>query len=63
MKGGKICPSCEKHQFEYPDFFEICPVCYWQDDLIQREDPNYRGGANKLSLNEFRAQWKKVATA
>ncbi len=26
--------------------FEICPVCFWEDDPEQFEDPEYVGGAN-----------------
>jgi hypothetical protein len=38
--------------------FEICPLCGWEDDDIQNDDPDYAGGANKLSLNDYRAQWE-----
>ena len=31
-----------------PGCFDICPVCYWEDDDIQRDDPNYKGGANDI---------------
>lgn len=33
-----------------PGNYEICPVCFWEDDPIQKQDPNYDGGANKVSL-------------
>ena len=32
--------------------FEICPVCFWENDPLQEEDPLYRGGANGISLTE-----------
>ncbi|WP_211219403.1 CPCC family cysteine-rich protein [Enterococcus pallens] len=28
------------------DSDDICPVCWWQDDIVQREDPDYGGGPN-----------------
>lgn len=34
--------------------YEICSNCGWEDDFVQRRDPNYRGGANTASLREFR---------
>jgi hypothetical protein len=37
--------------------YEICEVCGWEDDPIQGAEPDYAGGANKLSLNEFRKIW------
>ncbi|MCL1879691.1 MAG: hypothetical protein FWF71_03605 [Actinomycetia bacterium] len=36
---------------------EICPLCSWQDDGVQNDDPEYSGGANHLSLNEYRKKW------
>jgi hypothetical protein len=32
--------------------FEICPVCFWENDPLQEEDPLYWGGANGISLVE-----------
>lgn len=48
------CPCCNAYVFKELHCFEICPVCKWEDDNIQFEDPNYAGGANSLSLNEYR---------
>lgn len=56
-----ICPCCGKHKFEEVDFYEVCPVCGWEDDGIQRDDPNYTGGANVMSLNQAKAAWGKRA--
>jgi hypothetical protein len=39
---------------EEENMHEICEVCDWQDDRIQRYDPDYTGGANHLSLNQSR---------
>ena len=45
------CPCCGyKTLEESPGNFEICPICYWEDDNIQLNDPHYEGGANKVSL-------------
>lgn len=43
-----------------PGNFDICPVCYWEDDNIQRLDQNYKGGANDISLNEARRNYKQI---
>jgi anaerobic ribonucleoside-triphosphate reductase len=37
--------------------YEICPVCDWEDDPVQAEDPLYGGGANEESLSEARANF------
>ena len=56
---GQICPVCGKYTFIEDDNFEICPVCGWEDDGIQRDDPDYAGGANHLSLNQYREEYKR----
>ncbi|MFA5519138.1 MAG: CPCC family cysteine-rich protein [Spirochaetota bacterium] len=32
--------------------YDFCPVCCWGDDPIQLDDPNYEGGANRVSLRQ-----------
>lgn len=54
LKEKNLCPVCKKHHFSCSNSYEICPICGWEDDLIQRKDPEFRGGANKMSLNEAR---------
>ncbi len=45
------------------DTFEICPVCNWEDDDVQYEHPNFRGGANIESLNEARENYKQFGAS
>jgi hypothetical protein len=37
--------------------YEICPVCLWEDDAVQNEDPDFAGGANSVSLTEARENY------
>lgn len=48
------CPCCGYKTFtEQPNgSYDICPVCFWEDDLIQLNDPTYEGGANRVSLRQ-----------
>lgn len=60
-KFGKYqCPCCGYYTFQEPidNHFDICPVCYWEDDGIQLHDPTYIGGANQISLLEARNNYK-----
>ena len=59
------CPCCNfKTLKEKPTgTFQICPVCYWEDDNVQFYDHNYQGGANELSLNEARENSKKYGVS
>ena len=54
------CPVCGKYTFQSgPGSYEICPVCGWEDDKAQYKDPTLKGGANKLSLKEYKEQYEK----
>ena len=39
--------------------FQLCPVCFWEDDGVQSSDTDYVGGANTMSLNQARKNFKK----
>jgi hypothetical protein len=55
------CPCCGYLTLDdKPGSFDICPVCYWEDDNIQRNDSDYKGGANGISLTEARENYKKM---
>ena len=51
------CPVCESDNTGDTPEFDVCPVCEWEDDHLQRDNPDYSGGANDESLNEARAAW------
>jgi len=53
------CPVCGERNFEDDNNFEVCDVCGWENDGVQLDDPDFRGGANNESLNERRAQWER----
>lgn len=45
----RLCACCGKG---IVDSYEICDVCGWQNDIVQNKHPDYKGGANYMSLNE-----------
>ncbi|GAB3532929.1 CPCC family cysteine-rich protein [Pontibacter brevis] len=60
----EYCPCCGYDTFEGEERLQyiICPICFWEDDPIQFSEPEYEGGANRVSLvqaqrnfEEFRA--------
>lgn len=55
------CPCCGYLTFDEEPCgtFEICPVCYWEDDNVQNDDPSYEGGANGISLNVAKQNFSK----
>jgi hypothetical protein len=54
------CPCCGYITLDEqpPGTFDICPVCFWEDDNYQFENPDYAGGANRVSLNQCRINFK-----
>ena len=54
------CPCCGFYTLDdkADNTFQICPVCYWEDDGVQLNDPYYEGGANVVSLYQARENFK-----
>jgi hypothetical protein len=58
------CPCCGHLTFdEGPGSYAICPVCFWEDDLVQLRWPDWSGGANKPSLIEARATFARIGAS
>ncbi len=61
MKTGYPCACCGYLTLdEGPGSFDICDVCYWQDDDVQNRDPDRLGGANAICLNEAKVNFKEL---
>ncbi len=43
--------------------YELCPVCYWENDELQNNNHDFEGGANKESLCPTRKNYKKFGAA
>jgi hypothetical protein len=55
------CPCCGHKTFYRPPngTYDLCEVCFWEDDGVQFEDPDYEGGANKVSLRQAQKNYLK----
>lgn len=65
MKKKKIkmkykCPCCGYNTFEDEPIgnYDICPVCFWEDDPFAYEDPDKYCECNHVSLNQARENFK-----
>ncbi len=60
VENNAKCPVCggPLHKAES---FEICHICGWEDDNINREFPDY-DGINPMSLNEAKKAWAEGKT-
>lgn len=56
------CPCCGKRTLGERGGFEICAVCFWEDDGQDDADADVvRGGPNgTLSLTEARANYRRL---
>ena len=54
---NKKCACCGQYSLPPDSKFEICPVCGWEDDDIQNDDPQFEGGANNMSLEQARKEY------
>lgn len=61
MAGKYACPCCGYLTLTYepPGTFEICTVCYWEDDNLQYTEPEREGGANLICLREAMENFRK----
>jgi len=50
--------SCCGYYTLIEKYDDICPVCRWQEDIVQKEDLDFKGGANEVSLNQARDNYK-----
>lgn len=59
------CPCCGFLTLEHepPGSFDICPVCWWEDDLVQAGDPDYAGGANVVSLRQAKENYRRLGVS
>lgn len=65
IEKGYPCPCCGFLTLSESthETFEICPVCNWEDDDVQFNNPNFFGGANLESLNEARKNYKQFGAS
>jgi len=52
------CPCCGYYTIDSPRHFDLCPVCFWEDDPLQFDDPTFIGGPNEISLREARKNYR-----
>ncbi len=56
-----FCPCCDYNTFRNSNRmeYEICPICFWEDDPLGFDEPDFVGGANRVSLVEARQNFKE----
>ena len=59
------CPCCGYCTLDEqpPGTYDICELCFWEDDPVQFNDPDYKGGANQVSLREAQRNFSHFGTS
>jgi nitroreductase len=57
------CPCCGEYTLSLRHEYEICTNCGWEDDPVQFKDKTFRGGANKMSLEEAKETYETRSKA
>jgi hypothetical protein len=58
------CPCCGFLVFEEPPGSDdICPICFWEDDISQLRFPEMPVGANRVSLIEAQRNFQNLGAS
>lgn len=59
------CPCCGFKTLNEPPpgTYDICSVCFWEDDPVQFDDPDYEGGANRVSLRQAQRDFRRYGVS
>ena len=55
----ETCPCCGYKTITEGGNYELCSICFWEDESVQSADPWFEGGSNNLSLFEAQQNYKK----
>lgn len=53
------CPCCGYRTLDSKREYDICPICFWEDDWWQMDNPYRGGGANHVSLYKAQLNFQK----
>lgn len=48
---------------EPPGSYDICKICFWEDDMFQLKFPNLNLGPNQVSLIDAQKNYKKFGVS
>ena len=54
------CPCCDYFTLEKRNDWEICLVCFWEDDGVDIENPDKFSAPNQMTLREGRQNFLKL---
>jgi hypothetical protein len=52
------CPCCDYYTLSSRGNYDICPICFWEDDGVDLDDLDSYSGPNHMTLKEGRENFK-----
>lgn len=53
------CPCCDYFTLPAGGEYDICPICFWEDDGIGTATPDVRSAPNRMTLREGRHNFRQ----
>ncbi|MCO6550528.1 MAG: hypothetical protein J6580_07580 [Gilliamella sp.] len=53
------CPCCHYLTLTHQGQYDVCPLCYWEDDGTQNNELNHYSAVNHLTLSKYKAIFDK----
>lgn len=61
VRGGRYqCPCCDFFTLSSRGGYEVCPVCYWEDDGQDMDRLDVVSGPNHITLRQGRANFERI---
>lgn len=51
------CPCCGYRTLVRPRNWELCDLCFWEDDPLQSYNPDFASGTNEKSLRDYQSDF------
>lgn len=61
MEEKYYCPCCGYNTLteEPPGTYQLCPICLWEDDREQFNNPDKKTGSNPVSLHQAKLNFQR----
>ena len=63
QEGRAQCPCCDYYSLQARGGFEICPVCYWEDDGQDLDALDTVSGPNHITLRKARLNFEGIGAS
>lgn len=62
-EGRYQCPCCDYYVLHARGAYEVCPVCYWEDDGQDLDRLDEVSGPNHITLRDARGNFAAIGAA